>query len=223
MSSHAAFFELQDRWPGAERREVLEMLKGLDRVEFNANNGVFTYVVSDVMRGAAFSIRTALMKRSRCSLPRPTMRRLHCHGPCTLCHCYCTSSVIVIARSYDRPLCLHLRRPREPSFADQPELTITTEAQLRIFVRTHSTPTQGIPIKTLREAQAPIGLLEDLEKRGDVLIMRSLTGHFKDVPLPRLGRVNGLGMGLNEGGNGRWKSVWWDEVRERGRAGERRG
>ena len=71
---------------------------------------------------------------------------------------------------------------------------------------------------------ASLGMLEDLEKRGDLLIMRALTGTFKDLPLPKLGRENGMGLRINDSGssgNARWKSVWWDEVRERGRAGKR--
>jgi len=67
-------------------------------------------------------------------------------------------------------------------------------------------------------------MLEDLETRGDLLIMRALTGAFKDLSLPKLGRDNGMGFKINDSGtsgNARWKSVWWDEVRERGRAGRR--
>ena len=108
----------------------------------------------------------------------------------------------------------------------QPELTITTEAQLRTYIRTNSTSTTGVPIRDLREALPPNGLtmVEDLEKRGDVQIMRALTGSFKEAPLPRLGQTNSLGLKINDGGssgNQRLKTVWWDELRERERAGER--
>lgn len=52
--------------------------------------------------------------------------------------------------------------------------------------------------------------------------MRALTGaEFKDVPLPKLGRKNVHGVKITEGRNDRWKAVWWDEIRERGRSGKR--
>ena len=69
-----------------------------------------------------------------------------------------------------------------------------------------------------------LGLLESLEAQGDVIVMRSLTGNFKDIALPKLGRANVLGQKVNDpgtSGNARWKSVWWDEVRERGKSGKR--
>ncbi|ADV24471.1 transcription initiation factor TFIIE subunit beta [Cryptococcus gattii E566] len=103
-----------------------------------------------------------------------------------------------------------------------PELTLTTTNEIRNHIRIHSTPTSGIPIKTLREAM-PNGIepLKDLEARGDILIMRGLTGAWKDIPLPRLGRKNVNGQEVMEGGSGRWKTVFWDHLREAGRAGKR--
>ncbi len=72
-----------------------------------------------------------------------------------------------------------------------------------------------------------LSMLEDLERRGDVLIMRALTGPFKEPKLPDLGRENAAGLKINDSGGGgggvgaRMRSVWWDEIRERGRAGKR--
>jgi transcription initiation factor TFIIE subunit beta len=64
--------------------------------------------------------------------------------------------------------------------------------------------------------------LEELETKGDLMIMRGLTGQeFKDVPLPALGQKNAFGVGITEGRNERWKTVWWDDLKERGRAGKR--
>lgn len=54
------------------------------------------------------------------------------------------------------------------------------------------------------------------------MIMRGLTGQeFKDVALPALGQKNAFGVGITEGRNERWKTVWWDDLKERGRAGKR--
>ena len=54
------------------------------------------------------------------------------------------------------------------------------------------------------------------------MIMRGLTGQeFKDVPLPPLGQKNAFGLGITEGRNERWKTVWWDDLKERGRTGKR--
>ena len=110
--------------------------------------------------------------------------------------------------------------------APQPELTLANEAQVRGYIRTNSTPTQPVLLRDIKEALPPngISIIEDLERRGEVLIMRSLTGQFKDVPLPRLGKANRLGLKINDnvGGAGqRFKSIWWDDLRERDRAGKR--
>ena len=84
-----------------------------------------------------------------------------------------------------------------------------------------------MPVKVLREALPPGGpismqALEELEQKGDLMIMRGLTGQeFKDVPLPPLGKKNAFGLGITEGRNERWKTVWWDELKERGRTGKR--
>ncbi|WVO18622.1 hypothetical protein L204_106341 [Cryptococcus depauperatus] len=147
MGWEDAFFRVQDTNPGSDPTEALEILKGLERVEFNKINRVFTYI---------------------------------------------------------------------------PELTLITTNEIRSHIRIHSTPTSGIPVKTLREAM-PNGIdsLKDLEGRGDILIMRGLTGPWKDIPLPRLGRKNVNGMEITDGGNVRWKMVFWDHLREAGKAGKR--
>jgi transcription initiation factor TFIIE subunit beta len=67
-------------------------------------------------------------------------------------------------------------------------------------------------------------MLEELEASEDIIIMRGLgTEAWKMCGLPRLGRASGVnGLKVNEGGGGaRMKSVWWDHVKERGRAGKR--
>ena len=67
-------------------------------------------------------------------------------------------------------------------------------------------------------------MIEDLENRGEVLIMRGLAGVFKDAPLPRLGKANIHGLKINDqtGAPGqRFRTVWWDDLRERGRAEKR--
>jgi transcription initiation factor TFIIE subunit beta len=109
----------------------------------------------------------------------------------------------------------------------QPELTIITAAQLASHIRLHSTPTNGLLIRPLREAIQPpqmaLPMFDELEANGSILIMRTL-GTFRDTALPPLGRKNADGLGINDsdkGGGARLKSVFWDEVRERGRAGKR--
>lgn len=50
------------------------------------------------------------------------------------------------------------------------------------------------------------------------------TGPFQQSELPKLGRKNGLGMGImdqEKNGMGRIRGVFWDEVRGKGRAGKR--
>ncbi|GFZ51110.1 hypothetical protein JCM24511_08868 [Saitozyma sp. JCM 24511] len=105
-----------------------------------------------------------------------------------------------------------------------PELTITSTTQLASHIRLRSTPTVGLPVRPLREAIQPPQLanpwLEELETGGSVLIMRTL-GPFRETALPPLGRKNADGLGINDGGPGRMKSVFWDDVREKGRAGKR--
>jgi transcription initiation factor TFIIE subunit beta len=106
-------------------------------------------------------------------------------------------------------------------------LTFTNVPALRTYIRTNSTPLQGVPVKILKEALpagGPISItaLEELEAKGDLMIMRGLTGQeFKDVALPALGQKNAFGIGITEGRNERWKTVWWDDLKERGRAGKR--
>ncbi|ORX40493.1 hypothetical protein BD324DRAFT_611003 [Kockovaella imperatae] len=110
-------------------------------------------------------------------------------------------------------------------FSYNPELTLANEAQIRGYIRTNSTPTQPVLLRSIREALPPNGtsIIEDLERRGEIQVMRSLTGQFKDPPLPRLGRKNILGLKINDSGNGgsRMRSLWWDDLRERDRAGKR--
>jgi len=77
----------------------------------------------------------------------------------------------------------------------------------------------------MREATKDQPLLDwlvDLEKSGEVLLVRSI-GQFAHAEIPQLGRLNGLGMGIMdlEKGGSRVKSVFWDEVRGKGRAGKR--
>ena len=67
-------------------------------------------------------------------------------------------------------------------------------------------------------------MIEDLEKRGEVLVMRGLAGTFKDAPLPKLGKTNVHGLKINDqtGAPGqRFRTVWWDDLKERGRAEKR--
>lgn len=63
--------------------------------------------------------------------------------------------------------------------------------------------------------------MEELEKDGSVLILRSLTGKLKDAPLPELGRANAWGEKLNAGGPERWRTVFFDTIRENSRATNR--
>lgn len=65
------------------------------------------------------------------------------------------------------------------------------------------------------------GFLEELEKEGQVLILRSLTGKLKDAPLPELGRENAWGERLNAGGPERFRTIFWDDLKERSRASAR--
>ncbi|WVR09679.1 hypothetical protein IAU60_006754 [Kwoniella sp. DSM 27419] len=147
MSYHDAFFRVQETSPGLDATEALELLKGMERVEFREVNEVFMYI---------------------------------------------------------------------------PELTLNTMAEIRSHIRVHSTRTSGVPMRALREAMPgginPIG---ELEQKGDVLIMRALTGPFKDIPLPRLGRKNLSGLKVNDGGSARWRTVFWDHEKEKGVAGKR--
>jgi transcription initiation factor TFIIE subunit beta len=106
-------------------------------------------------------------------------------------------------------------------------LTFTNIAALRTYIRTNSTPLTGVDVKVLKEALpagGPISMsaIEELEAKGDLMIMRGLTGQeFKDVALPALGQKNAFGVGITEGRHERWKTVWWDDLKERGRAGKR--
>ncbi|TYJ53871.1 hypothetical protein B9479_005492 [Cryptococcus floricola] len=147
MRYEDAYFRVQENSPGTDPTKALEILKGLERIEFNAGNQVFSYI---------------------------------------------------------------------------PELTLITASEIRNHIRIHSTPTSGLPLKTLKEAM-PNGVepLKDLESRGDVMIMRGLGANFKDIPLPRLGRLNVNGEDLLGGPTTRWKMVFWDHLKEAGRAGKR--
>lgn len=116
----------------------------------------------------------------------------------------------------------------------QPDLTFANAAQLRQHIRTHSTDKVPISLhdKTVKDALPPKygEMLAEMEQKGEVLIMKALTGSFKDVALPKLGakvmdQSTGLyTIGLNDPGSsgyGRYRCVWWDTVRERGRAADR--
>ena len=81
-------------------------------------------------------------------------------------------------------------------------------------------PTSHVSIKELRELVPPpataMAYLEELEQRGDVLIIRSL-GPFANAELPKLGRKNFQGLGILDqasgGGATRMKAVFLDSVR----------
>lgn len=106
----------------------------------------------------------------------------------------------------------------------QPEIVLRTQQDLRRHIRLHSRPTQGLTYKSIREAMPGPELpafMEELEKDGSVLILRSLTGKLKDAPLPELGRENAWGEKLNAGGPERWKTVFFDTIRENSRATSR--
>lgn len=82
-----------------------------------------------------------------------------------------------------------------------------------------------MPYKAMREL-VPQGveltpLVEELERDGQILILRSLTGRLKDAPLPELGRENGFGERLNAGGPERWRTIFWDDLKERNRTAPR--
>ena len=79
---------------------------------------------------------------------------------------------------------------------------------------------------TMKDALPPNGLqwFQAMEEKGEILIIKSLTGSFKDLPLPKMGMKNAAGIGIDEPGTSgfsRFKSAWWDEIKERGRAAER--
>ena len=46
MNSQTAYFHVQESSPNLDPREVVELLKAQERVEFNVVNEVFTYIVS---------------------------------------------------------------------------------------------------------------------------------------------------------------------------------
>lgn len=101
---------------------------------------------------------------------------------------------------------------------------LRSQADLKRHIKTHCRPTQGLTYKSIREAMPGpelVGYMEELEKEGSVLILRSLTGKLKDAPLPALGKENAWGDKLNGGGPERWRTVFWDELKERGRAADR--
>lgn len=107
---------------------------------------------------------------------------------------------------------------------DQPEIVLRSLADLKRHIKTHCRPTQGLTYKSIREAMPGpelVAYMEELEKDGSILILRSLTGKLKDAPLPALGKENAWGDKLNGGGPERWRTVFWDELKERGRAADR--
>lgn len=114
-----------------------------------------------------------------------------------------------------------------PEAYSQPALTITSQTQLLTHIRLHTTPRQSLNVRdpTIKEATKDQPLVEwlvDLEKTGEVLLARAI-GPFAHSDLPKLGRKNGLGLGISdlEKGASRIRGVFWDEVRGRGRAGKR--
>ncbi|KAK1922289.1 hypothetical protein DB88DRAFT_497772 [Papiliotrema laurentii] len=146
-----AWFHVEMEHPGHDPERVLAILKGLDKVEFNEINQVFSYV---------------------------------------------------------------------------PDLKFKDEKELRNYIRTHATTLKPIYIKDIREALPPNGMamLEALERMGEIMIMKALSGSFKEIALPPLGEKNTQGLGINDLGSSgyqRYKSLWWDDTRERGRAGKR--
>lgn len=108
----------------------------------------------------------------------------------------------------------------------QPDLTLKNQVEIRNHIRTHSSTTNGLLVKDFKEAlpQNGIGMLEDMEKKGEILIMKALTGSFKDIPLPPLGMPNLHGFKINDqgvAGAQRFRMVFWDDMNERGRTGKR--
>ncbi|EIW66129.1 hypothetical protein TREMEDRAFT_35345, partial [Tremella mesenterica DSM 1558] len=106
------------------------------------------------------------------------------------------------------------------------DLEITNLTQLRTYIRTHSQPLSPVSLRLLREATQPssfsLNPLTEMETRGEILIMRSLGAQeFRDAPLPRLGRPNVYGLKITDGRPDRWRCVWWDELKERGKTGKR--
>jgi hypothetical protein len=163
-----AWFHVEMEHPGHDPERVLAILKGLDKVEFNEINQVFSYVVS---------------------LQKVSVKRNDGHSR-------------------------------------QPDLKFKDEKELRNYIRTHATTLKPIYIKDIREALPPNGMamLEALERMGEIMIMKALSGSFKEIALPPLGEKNTQGLGINDLGSSgyqRYKSLWWDDTRERGRAGKR--
>ncbi|ORY22397.1 hypothetical protein BCR39DRAFT_562360 [Naematelia encephala] len=103
----------------------------------------------------------------------------------------------------------------------------STLPDIRTALRTKSTLTSGVEYSSFRSSLAPGAqiLVDQLEREGQILIMRSLKGQYMDAPLPPLGRANMLGLRITDHGaagiGSRWRSIWWDDTRERGRAGQR--
>lgn len=124
--------------------------------------------------------------------------------------------------------CFVFLTPVAPTNAPlQPEIVLRTQSDLRSHIRTNTTweKTHGVPYKALREL-VPQGLeltsmIDELEKDGQILILRSLTGKLKDAPLPELGRENAWGERLNAGGPERWRTIFWDDLKERNRTAPR--
>lgn len=104
---------------------------------------------------------------------------------------------------------------------------LRTQSDLRSHIRTNTTweNIHGVPYKSIREL-VPQGIeltpmIEELEREGQILILRSLTGKLKDAPLPELGRENAWGERLNAGGPERWRTIFWDDLKERNRTAAR--
>lgn len=166
MGWQDAWFHVENEHPGHDVGQVLNILKRLEKIEFNEVNNVFSYIVS---RFPTINVEIAQL---------------------------------------------------------QPDLTLRNATEIRNHIRTHSSTTNGLLVKDIREALPPngIGMVEEMELKGEILIMKALTGQFKDLPLPPLGMPNVHGLKINDqGGPGalRFKMVFWDDMNERGRTGKR--
>jgi hypothetical protein len=64
-------------------------------------------------------------------------------------------------------------------------------------------------------------MINELQREGQILVMRSLTGKFKDWTLPPLGRPYANGEAFDAGGAERWRTFWWDDLKERNRTAPR--
>lgn len=104
-----------------------------------------------------------------------------------------------------------------------PLVDLSTPEKLQQYIRTHSTK-KGVPVKTIREEFLgdAIKLLDEWEKAGKILIMRSSGA----LQLPNPGAVakkhnlergsDAAAPGLMDVGSRNWRMVYWDYSRELG-------